>query len=150
MSYNLQAFLDTIARSEGTSAIVESDNGYNVIVGGHLFHDYSTHPDILVKLPSGISSTAAGRYQLLYRYYVAYKSMLDLPDFSPASQDAIAIQQIKEQGALPDIEDGDFDTAAHKVRNIWASFPDNEYGQHQNDMDKLTAWYTAFGGKINA
>ena len=33
--------------------------------------------------------------------------MLGLKDFSPKSQDAVALQQIKERGALPMIDRGD-------------------------------------------
>ena len=77
---NLAAFLDMIAVSEiGPKLLSKSDDGYNVVVGGTLFEDYSQHPSILVPLPKlGISSTAAGRYQLLRRYFVAYKKQLNL------------------------------------------------------------------------
>jgi muramidase (phage lysozyme) len=61
MDPNLKAFLDTIATSEGTYGC--GDDGYNVIVGGDLFDDYSKHPDVLVTLnKAGLKSTAAGRY----------------------------------------------------------------------------------------
>ncbi|EPU0333441.1 lysozyme, partial [Enterobacter hormaechei] len=87
ISSNLQAFLDMLAWSEGTSRIKGSDNGYNVVVGGSLFTSYADHPRKLISLPKlGIKSTAAGRYQLLSRYYDAYKKQLGLKDFSPASQ----------------------------------------------------------------
>jgi len=48
---------------------------------------------------------------LLARYFEAYKKQLNLPDFSPDSQDKIAIQQIKEQKALDDVDAGRFDLA---------------------------------------
>ncbi|MGC7995735.1 lysozyme, partial [Salmonella enterica] len=83
----------------------------------------------LIALNPTLSSTAAGRYQLLARYFDAYKKQLNLPDFSPASQDAIALQQIKERGALADVDAGRFDIAVGKVRNIWASLPGAGYGQ---------------------
>lgn len=147
MSPNLKAFLDMIAVSEGTKG--KGNDGYDVIVGGSLFSDYKDHPRKLVDLPRlGIKSTAAGRYQLLARYYDAYKKLLNLPDFSPASQDAIAIQQIKERKALNDIESGNITTAIAKVKNIWASLPGAGYGQHENSVDKLLAAYQAAGGSI--
>ena len=37
----------------------------------------------------------------------AYRKQLGLKDFSPKSQDAVALQQIKERGALPMIDRGD-------------------------------------------
>ena len=43
-------------------------------------------------------------YQLLSRWWDAYRKQLGLKDFSPKSQDAVALQQIKERGALPMID----------------------------------------------
>jgi muramidase (phage lysozyme) len=52
-----------------------------VIVGGQLFSGYRDHPRVLVDLPKlKIQSTAAGRYQLLRRYYDAYRKSLGLKD----------------------------------------------------------------------
>jgi muramidase (phage lysozyme) len=146
MSPNLQAFLDMIAVSEGTAG--KGDNGYNVIVGGALFESYDDHPRKLVWLRPGLASTAAGRYQLLKRYYDAYKKQLNLPNFSPLSQDLIAIQQIRERGALQDIEKGYISVAIDKVKNIWASLPGAGYGQHENKLDKLIAAYKDAGGTV--
>lgn len=56
---NVLAFLDMLAWSEGTSTISASDDGYNVIVGGELFTDYSDHPRRYVRMPRyGITSSA--------------------------------------------------------------------------------------------
>ncbi|MGM8711133.1 glycoside hydrolase family 24 protein [Enterobacter hormaechei subsp. steigerwaltii] len=149
ISSNLQAFLDMLAWSEGTSRIKGSDNGYNVVVGGSLFTSYADHPRKLISLPKlGIKSTAAGRYQLLSRYYDAYKKQLGLKDFSPASQDAIAIQQIKERRALPDIESGNIKAAITKCSNIWASLPGAGYGQHEHKIDDLVRKYISYGGAL--
>lgn len=148
---NRKAFLDMIAFSEGTDNGKQktNDRGYDVVVGGSLFTGYADHPRKLVDLPKlGIKSTAAGRYQLLSRYYDAYKKTLGLPDFSPASQDAIALQQIKERGALADIDAGRFDQAVSKVRNIWASLPGAGYGQHEHNLDNLRAAYVKAGGTL--
>ena len=135
-----------IAVSEGTAG--KGDDGYNVIVGGALFESYDDHPRKLVWLRPGLASTAAGRYQLLKRYYDAYKKQLDLPNFSPLSQDLIAIQQIRERGALQDIEKGYISVAIDKVKNIWASLPGAGYGQHENTLDKLITAYKDAGGTI--
>lgn len=137
--------MDMIAVSEGTKG--HGDNGYNVIVGGGLFSSYADHPRKLVVLNKrGLKSTAAGRYQLLSRYYDAYKKQLNLPDFSPASQDKIAIQQIREQNALEDVDAGRFEDAVRKCRNIWASLPGAGYGQHENSMNDLKKAYADAGG----
>ena len=82
------------------------NHGYDVIVGGELFTDYSDHPRKLVTLNPKLKSTGAGRYQLS-RWWDAYRKQLGLKDFSPKSQDAVALQQIKERGALPMIDRGD-------------------------------------------
>lgn len=154
INQNRRAFLDTIAYSEGTAKL--GDNGYNVLFGSTkdqvlLFTSYARHPGILIDADGrvgGLQSTAAGRYQLLYRYYGPYKKLLNLPDFSPLSQDRIALQQIKERGALDDIDAGMFDQAIKKCSNIWASFPGAGYGQHENNMDDLRRAFMEAGGIV--
>ena len=154
ISPNLKAFLDMIAHSEiGEALLRKSDHGYNVIVGSTpakplLFFDYSDHPRKLVHLRPGLASTAAGRYQLLARYYDAYAQSLKLKDFSPASQDAIVIQQIKERRALMNIESGYLSLAIKQVSNIWASLPDAGYGQHENSYLALENAYLSAGGSL--
>ena len=95
-----------LAWSEGTDNGRQKtrNHGYDVIVGGELFTDYSDHPRKLVTLNPKLKSTGAGRYQLLSRWWDAYRKQLGLKDFSPKSQDAVALQQIKERGALPMID----------------------------------------------
>lgn len=141
---NRRAFLSMIAVSEGTAG--KGDNGYNVLVGGALFSSYADHPRIVVRLSSRLKSTAAGRYQILARYFDAYRHLLKLPDFSPTSQDAIALQMIQEQHALTDVDAGKIPEAIIKCKNIWASFPGAGYGQHEQAMSKLLAAYQKAGG----
>jgi muramidase (phage lysozyme) len=154
MSTNRAAFLDMIAFSEiGAALLAVSDNGYNVVVGSTpknpiLFSPYSDHPRRLVRLNAHLSSTAAGRYQVLERFFDAYKKQLSLRDFSPASQDLIAIQQMKEKGALPLIDAGKFAEAVAKVSSIWASLPGARYEQHTNALPDLQAAYVAAGGTL--
>ncbi|SEI99287.1 Muramidase (phage lambda lysozyme) [Azotobacter beijerinckii] len=148
---NLCAFLDMLAWSEGTDNGRQPtrDHGYDVLVGGELFAGYADHPRKLVALPRlGIKSTAAGRYQLLARYWDAYRKILDLKDFGPISQDCIALQQIKERRALDDIGAGRIEAAMAKVRNIWASLPGAGYGQHEHRADDLLAKYITAGGVL--
>ena len=129
ITQNRRAFLDMLAVSEiGPALLAVSDNGYNVIVGStpakpDLFASYATHPNKLVMIRPGLASTAAGRYQLLARYFFIYQRQLDLPDFSPDSQDAIALQQIRERGALPLIDMGNFALAVARCSNIWRGGP---------------------------
>ena len=145
---NVAAFLDTISFSEGTNRY-GNDEGYNVLVGGSLFESYADHPRKLIVLSPKLKSTAAGRYQIMARYFNPYKQLLLLPDFGPESQDKIAIQMIKEQGALKPIIDGDICTAIQKCANIWASFPGAGYGQHEHKLDVLIEKYKSFGGYVS-
>jgi len=147
----LGAFLDTIAWSEGTSTSPLTRNrGYDVKVTGvegpSVFTSYSDHPfasggSVLVRTEPRLVSTAAGRYQLLARYWHVYRVQLELYDYSPASQDAVALQQMKERG-VTDI--GDIGAAIHACNNIWASFPGNNYGQGGHSIDKLISKYQEF------
>ena len=147
-----KAFLDMLAWSEGTDNGRQptKNHGYDVIVGGALFSDYSDHPRQLVDLPRlKIKSTAAGRYQLLARYWDAYRKQLGLKDFSPASQDAVALQQIKERRALELIDSGDIRQAIDRCSNIWASLPGAGYGQFEHKADSLIAKFKEAGGTVN-
>ena len=74
-------------RSEGTDNGRQKtrNHGYDVIVGGELFTDYSDHPRKLVTLNPKLKSTGAGRYQLLSRWWDAYRKQLGLKDFSEKS-----------------------------------------------------------------
>lgn len=156
MDPKLKAFLDLIGWSEGTSTSpVTKNQGYDVIVTGingpSVFTDYSRHPfelggAVTVRTVPLLMSSAAGRYQLLARYWRVYKEQLGLHDYSPASQDAVALQQIKERAALAMIESGNIEGAIAACSNIWASFPGNSYGQGGHSMAALLAEYATLTG----
>lgn len=95
-----------------------------------------------------IYSTAAGRYQLLRRWYDPYRKLLGLSDFSPSSQDRIAVQQIRERGALSAIAAGRFEKAVMLVRKTWASLPGAGYDQNEHPLDFLRDVYRNAGGGI--
>lgn len=144
----ISAFLSLIGWSEGAD--------YNTIVTGidgpSTFSDFSDHPfapqfsrpPVIVRRSPLLESTAAGRYQLLYRYWVPYKAQLGLADYSPASQDAVALQQMKERGAMAMITVGDIQGAIAACSNIWASFPGNSYEQGGKSMGELLDQYALF------
>lgn len=150
---NQRAFLDLIAYSEiGPALLAVSDNGYNVIVGStpqapDLFTSYADHPRKSVWCTDShggrFRSSAAGRYQILCRYFDSYALLLHLPDFSPMSQDAIALQLIKECHALNDIENGDIGIAITRCCSRWASLPGAGYSQHENKMGDLLAVFNS-------
>lgn len=146
---NERAFLDMIAFSEiGPDLLAASDDGYNVLVGGKLFQSYLDHPRVRVQVKPGLWSSAAGRYQLLERWFDPYKKLLGLSDFSPEAQDAIAIQQVKEAKAGNLVRDGNITEAIDRCAHIWASLPGAGYGQHENRPNALMAAYLSAGGTI--
>ena len=49
----------------------------------------------------------------------------------------MALQQIKERGALPMIDRGDIRQAIDRCSNIWASLPGAGYGQFEHKADSL-------------
>lgn len=158
MDPKLKAFLDLVAWSEGTSTSpITQNNGYDVIVTGvngpSIFTDYTDHPFAhggAVTVRPGLISTAAGRYQLLARYWNVYKAQLHLPDYSPASQDAVAIQQMRERGAVSLVESGDVQGAIEACSNIWASLPGNSYGQGGHSMEALLGQYQNISNPVSA
>ena len=144
-----KAFLDMLAWSEGTDNGRQKtrNHGYDVIVGGELFTDYSDHPRKLVTLNPN-SNQQAPDATSFSRWWDAYRKQLGLKDFSPKSQDAVALQQIKERGALPMIDRGDIRQAIDRCSNIWASLPGAGYGQFEHKADSLIAKFKEAGGTV--
>jgi muramidase (phage lysozyme) len=148
------AFLDLIGFSEGTSSSpITQDGGYDVIVSGidgpGRFDSYIDHPfadgrgPVVVRESPLLESTASGRYQILLRWWLPYKAQLGLTDFSPISQDRVALQQMRERGAIGRLIENDVQGAIEACSNIWASFPGNDYGQGGKSMAELLAKYEA-------
>lgn len=160
------AFLDTLGWSEGTDQPPSLNSGYDQIVrglgdaaGGEQFTNYAQHPfaggrppKLIVapgaRFPNGLRSDAAGRYQFMLKTWRALQTQLDLPDFSPLSQDLAALELVRQRGALGHLNSGSIDAAitAHYAQpvdlvdaveedsNIWASLPGNDYGQGGHSM----------------
>jgi len=168
--HNVLAFLDMLAWSEGTSTVAKSDDGYNVLVGGSLFDDYSAHPRRLIELPRyDIQSTAAGRYQFLVGTWDAIVELYKFRGrFTPEAQDLAAVKLLEECGALASIQAGRVAEAISAAAPIWASLPGAGYGQrehdigallriyrqelagHARDQDDLLAMFIACGGQVAA
>lgn len=146
---NVRAMLDTIAWAEGTNG----PDGYRTLFGGDLFEGYADHPRLLITRASNgreITSSAAGRYQILRRTWNALQRRLNLPDFSPASQDLAALELIRERGALGDVQAGRFADAVGKIKPVWASLPGAGYGQPERPLLQLAATFSQAGGVISA
>lgn len=133
---NVLRFLNLIARAEGTEKY-----GYNTAFGGNYFGDLSQHPNIKkqFKQTDGKvnSSGASGRYQFLNNTWNGVSKKYGLEDFGGVNQDLGAIALIAENGALKDVQGGNFKKAIDKLGNIWASFPSSPYKQHKRTYDYL-------------
>jgi muramidase (phage lysozyme) len=150
----VQAFLDLIAYSEGTSTHpLTKDEGYDVIVSGvdgmHTFSEYKVHPFangrapiLVIPGPPVVESTASGRYQQKLRNWTFYKEQINLRDFGHNSQDRLAIQLMNECHAIPLILAGNVKDAITACSGRWASFPGNRDGQPGGKtMEDLLATY---------
>ncbi|CAM5999274.1 unnamed protein product [Sphagnum balticum] len=152
MTPNQKAFLDMLAISElGAPLLAVSNNGYDVLVGSTaqkplLFTSYDTHPNIL---NTDFDSTAAGRYQIIHPTFLGLCKQYGYTDFTPNTQDEMAIDLINGRGALQDIEDGNFASAVQKCSAEWASLPGGDSGQHENKLAVLQQAYIDAGGALS-
>ena len=151
MTPNEKAFLDMLAYTEGTQQI--GDRGYDALVGGGTFDGYAHHPNKMVALKrSGgkppIYSDAAGRYQFLFETWKLLKERLQLPDFSPDSQDAACLELVREHGALELVQAGRIPSAILACNKIWASLPGSPYGQGGKTLDEALHAYQLAGGQL--
>ena len=122
------------------------NHGYDVIVGGELFTDYSDHPRKLVMLNPKLKST--GRtLPASFRWWDAYRKQLGLKDFSRKVR-TLALQQIKERGALPMIDRGDIRQAIDRCSNIWASTAGRWLASVRAEADSLIAKFKEAGGTV--
>lgn len=147
MSLNLRAFLYLIRWCEGTAG----EDGYRTLFGGELFDGFAAHPNRAVtKIVGGrpITSTAAGAYQFLFKTWEECRKALNLPDFSPDSQDKAAVYLIKRRGALEDVEAGRLKDAIRKCALEWASLPGSPYGQPTKWYDECERVYLKAGGSL--
>lgn len=136
---NVQRMLDVISRSEGTSKY--PNGGYNTVFGGEQVEDLSKHPKVYKNYTdlSGntIKTSAAGRYQIVGVTNDGLNKSLKLPDFSPESQDIMAIELIRRRGALDDVLRGDYKAAINKLGSEWASLPSSKYAQPKRSWNEV-------------
>ena len=85
-----------------------------------LFTDYSDHPRKLVTLNPKLKSTGAGRFLASFPLVGCLPQAAWPERLLSESQDAVALQQIRERGALPMIDRGDIRQAIDRCSNIWA------------------------------
>lgn len=150
---NLQAFLWMIRYAEGTA----NPDGYRGQWPSRTFdiddpekrsYQYKDHPRE-VRTANGIPSSAAGAYQFLTKTWDWIRKELDLPDFSPASQDKAAIFLLGINNSLENIKKGNFAQAVYQNRKTWASLPGANYpGQGMRSYPTLVQVYRSAGGKL--
>ena len=129
-----KAFLDMLAWSEGTDNGRQKtrNHGYDVIVGDH--YQLLDHPRKLVTLNPKLKSTSAGRYQLLSRWWDAYRKR--------AAERALRkvrtlwhCSRLRSVALYTMIDRGDIRQAIDRCSNIWASLPGAGYGQFEHKAD---------------
>lgn len=141
---NVRKFLDVIAKAEGVK------HGYNTIFGNERFNNLSAHPNVRKQFKQTDGkmnvTSAAGRYQFIKSTWGEQARRYKLKDFSPQSQDIAAIGLLIQNGSLPYILKGDYQTAISKSGGTWASLPSSPYAQpkrSQAEIDKLLGGYSS-------
>jgi lysozyme len=145
---NLQAFLRVIRQGESS----QDPGAYAMKVGGGYFTDPS-NPDYS-QFPTNtfnkqMNSDAAGAYQIISpTWKTEIQPNLNLPDFSPGSQDKAAVFLISLRGAYDDVVNGNFSSAIKKLGLEWASLSSSPYGQPTQTLAMEQKTFTDFGGEI--
>ena len=146
---NIKAFISAIAAAEG--------GDYNLKFGGvkgkkndkWQFSDYKTHPGT----GSDGKTTAAGMYQINKSTWKEMGDRMGLSDFSPATQDLLAVEILRSIHVIDCIVEGDINTALKAASRRWAALPQgpNEggrYDQSYMDYDEFITTYKRRGGSV--
>ncbi|KPC53848.1 PAAR domain-containing protein [Amantichitinum ursilacus] len=148
---NVKALLDTIAWAEGGE--------YNFKYGANpgnaprwRFDDYSTHPGVGL----GGRMTAAGRYQITQpSWHQNGAIMQGITDFSPHSQDLMAVELIRSNHVLDRLIAGDLPGTLDKCSFTWSSLPrgpglPNRYpGQPYKHYEDVLHTFISKGGTVS-
>jgi muramidase (phage lysozyme) len=145
---NVAAFLKAIATAEGG----DYDFKYGAVRGKRndpwRFSDTSTHPGA----GYGGTATAAGMYQITIATWRQHGGKMGLTDFTPKTQDLIAVEMLRSLGVIEQIKTGDVGGAMPQAARLWAALPmgpglANKYPpQPYVDYDIFLASYRASGG----
>jgi lysozyme len=124
---NIKRMLMLITFTEGTDL---HGKPYNTLFTHKTFEGYQKHPNIVVQ--SGkLRSTAAGRYQILYKTYLDLGGGL----FTPEAQDTLCTKLLKRRKAYDDALTGNWRDAIQKCNKEWASLPGSPYGQPTHKLE---------------
>jgi muramidase (phage lysozyme) len=117
---NVAAYLKAIAASEGGGY----DFKYGAVKGKKndpwRFTDTSTHPGA----GFGGRTTAAGMYQITVDTWRQFGGKMGLTDFTPNTQDLIAVDMLRTIGVIDKIKVGDVAGAMPKAALKWAALPE--------------------------
>lgn len=146
---NVKAFLQTIGWAEGGN--YHARFGYGWAKGEWTFTDESTHPGP----GADKKTTAAGMYQITVSNWRenGIKKM-GLSDFSPHTQDLIAVEGLRQSHAIESVKSGDIGTAISKAAMVWNSLPmgkgkkNRVTGQHYQAYESVIAKFKEFGGIV--
>lgn len=141
----IRAMLDVIVYAEGTgndygkiaNGIVKRSPFYPELIGQRNVRitNFSRHPQIYVDYGPDLT-TAAGRYQFLYKTWKDIGG--DNYDFSPRSQDIIAVKLMKRRRMIEPLLNGNPKTAIYRGSPEWASLPmENGKSYHDQPVKKL-------------
>lgn len=149
---NVAAFLKAIAEAEGGGY----DFKYGALKGRRndpwRFSDTSTHPG------PGIDgkTTAAGMYQITRPTWEHHGGKLGLDDFSPRTQDLIAVEILRSLGVIELIKAGEIAAVMPKVARTWAALPkgprqSNHYPpQRYVRFENFLSSYLKAGGHLDS
>jgi len=135
----IRALLRTIRYAEGTDHAM----GYNTMFTGKKFTDTSRHPR-QINVSGNLRSDAAGAYQYLSTTWQPYADKLGITDFSPRSQDRVAVKHLYALGVTPtELLTREM---IDKLSGTWASFPTlktgtSRYGQGGKTFEQLLRYY---------
>lgn len=136
---NVIAFLALLQYTEGTDKYA---NPYTTRYTGLQVQPNQPHDGKAVTA-NGLSSTAIGAYQFLYRTWRDIHAGSN-PPMTPRAQDLAAIALIKRRGAYNDVLAGNWAAAIEKTNKEWASLPGSPYGQPTKSMKKVLDFLTKF------
>ncbi len=148
---NVKAFLDTIAWAEG--------GDYDLKYGGVKGKKADKWRITDFSVPPGPGSdgvtTASGRYQInLANWTENGKKKLGIADFTPKSQDLIAIEGLRQARAIDAVLAGNMDEAIPRAAKTWNALPmgkdkgNRVSGQAYKPWDDVIAKYQEAGGAL--
>ena len=145
----VRAYLDLVAWKEvGHSLNADgSPSGYrerNGVAGSRGLMPESAIADNGT-LPRDELRYNVGRYQMKLVDVEDMRNRYDrkIDDFSPESQDRIAVAKMRDRGVMRELEQGDIRGAIERGGKEWASLPGSPYGQVQRGytVDKAVDYY---------